>query len=105
MQGLFVSLYHFFTRRKPLFWFVFIATFAAWVFFSLRIRPKEDISSMLPDSKAIRAMNNVISHTQAGEQVVFLLSFKDTSATDPDSLILAADNLQEGINKQFDQWI
>lgn len=105
MQGLFVSLYHFFSRRKPFYWLVFIGTLAAWVFFSLRIHLKEDISSMLPDSKAIRAMNDVISHTQAGEQVIFLMSFDDTTATDPDSLILAAGNLKQGIGRQFDPWI
>lgn len=52
---------------------------------------------MLPDSKAIKAMNDVISHTQAGEQVIFLMSFNDSTITNPDSLISAANNFNEGL--------
>jgi 1-acyl-sn-glycerol-3-phosphate acyltransferase len=105
MQFLFVSLYHFFNKRKPLFIVVFISTFVLWIALALRIEFKEDITSMLPDSKAIKAMNDVISHTQAGEQVIFLMSFKDSTHADPDSLISAANDFEEQLQKKCGQWI
>src|ERR1044072_3401304 len=105
MQLLFVSIYQFFSKRKPLLWLVVLLTLGMWGFLSTRIQLKEDISSMLPDSKAIRAMNDVISHTQAGEQVIFLMSFNDSSHTEPDSLITAAADVHENLLNRFDKYI
>lgn len=105
MQFLFVSLYRFFNKRKLLFLVVFFATFLLWGLFASRIELKEDITSMLPDSKAIKAMNDVISHTQAGEQVIFMMSFKDSTKTDPDSLISAANYFHEQLQTKCGQWI
>jgi len=105
MQGLFVSLYQFLRRHKAFCWVLFFASFALWIILSLQVKFKEDISSMLPDSKAIKAMNNVISHTQAGEQVIFLMSFKDSSKVNPDSLISAADDFNQQVLARYRQWI
>src|SRR4051812_30668026 len=105
MQFLFVSLYHFFNRRKPLFLIVFISTFLLWIALAFKVELREDITSMLPDSKAIKAMNDVISHTQAGEQVILLMSFKDSTRTDPDSLINAANNFTTQLESKCGQWI
>ncbi len=95
MQFLFVSLYNFFQRRKGFLWVSFLASLVLWIGLSLRIELKEDISSMLPDSKAIKAMNDVISNTKAGEQVVFMMSFNDSAYSNADSLILAADSYRD----------
>lgn len=59
------------------------------------------MTSMLPDSKALKAMNDVISNTQAGEQVIFLMSHNDSSYTDKDSLVTAADDFTTGFNEEF----
>lgn len=100
MQFLFVSIYHFFSRKISLLWIVFALTLGIWTFLATRVQLKEDITSMLSDSKAIRAMNDVISHTQAGEQVVFLMSFTDSTYTNPDSLIGAATDFTATLAKQ-----
>jgi 1-acyl-sn-glycerol-3-phosphate acyltransferase len=96
LQGPFVALYSFFSKRKTLLWLFFFLSFGIWIVLALQIKLKQDVSSMLPDSKALKAMNEVVSNTSAGEQVIFLMSFKDTTLTDPDSLIAAA----TGFNKQ-----
>ncbi|WP_276134090.1 trifunctional MMPL family transporter/lysophospholipid acyltransferase/class I SAM-dependent methyltransferase [Polluticoccus soli] len=98
MQFLFVTLYSFFSRNKLLLWLAFFLSLGLWSFLASRIRLKEDITDMLPDSKAIKAMNNVISNTQAGEQVIFLASFTDSTQTDPDSLIGAVNGYVEGLS-------
>lgn len=105
MQQFFVSIYNFFYRRKPLFWLLFIGSFALWIALAFHVRFKEDVASMLPNSKALKAMNDVISHTQAGEQVIFLASFKDSNKTDPDSLISAMNDYQAALQKNCGQWI
>lgn len=105
MQSFFTALYDILRKNKLLCWGLFFGTLALWVVLSLQIKLKEDISSMLPDSKAIKAMNDVISHTQAGEQVIFLMSFKDSTVTNPDSLILAANGFNEQLLAKERQWI
>lgn len=105
MQAIFVSIYKFFERRKRLFWAVFLLSFGIWVLLAARIKPEEDITSMLPDNKAIRAMNDVISHTQAGEQLVFMMSFNDTNYTNTDSLISIAESYQQQLLQAGAAWI
>jgi len=105
MQGLFVGLYKLLQRRKLLCWSAFFATLGLWIALSLQIKLNEDVSSMLPDSKAIRAMNDVISRTQAGEQVIFVLSFIDSTRADPDSLIASAQDLNEAVFSKHREWI
>jgi len=105
MHILFVPLYDFFRRRKPLFWVVFLGTFLIWILLACRIKLKEDITSMLPDSKAIHAMNDVISNTQAGEQIIFLASFTDSNYRDNDSLVNAVNDFNAGFTSRFSQYI
>lgn len=105
MHIFFVPLYDFFRRRKPLFWLVFLLSFGCWIFFASKIELKEDISSMLPDSKALHAMNDAISKTQAGEQVIFLASFTNSSYRDSDSLVNAANDFTAKFSAQFDEYI
>jgi len=105
LQQFFVSIYDFFRKRKILCWSVFIGSLAIWVFLGFKIKLLEDVNSMLPDSKAIHALNDVISHTQVGEQIVFLASFKDTTYTNPDSLVNAATDFEQQLQKSCKQWI
>lgn len=105
MQSFFTAIYDRFKKNRILCWGLFFGSLALWILLSLQIKLKEDISSMLPDSKAIKAMNDVISHTQAGEQVIFLMSFKDSTVTNPDSLILAANNFNETLLAHERKWI
>ncbi|MBS1780647.1 MAG: MMPL family transporter [Bacteroidetes bacterium] len=105
MQFLFVSIYNFFQRNKFLYWTIFLLSFGICTYLTTRIKPQEDITSLLPDSKALKAMNDVISHTQAGEQVVYMMSFKDSSVTDPDSLITAATDYQQELQAKCAKWI
>lgn len=105
MQSLFTSLYDFLRKHTILCWSLFFGSFAIWAVLSFQVKLKEDISSMLPDSKAIKAMNDVISHTQAGEQVIFIASLKDTTQTDPDSLIRAVNTFNNALLAQERNWI
>lgn len=105
MHIFFVPLYEFFHRRKPVFWLAFLLSFGLWGYFAARIELKEDISSMLPDSKALHAMNDAISKTQAGEQVIFLASFTDSIYRDNDSLVTAANDFTSQFSSKFAEYI
>lgn len=102
---MFIAVYNFFRRFPAIFWGIFVASFATFCFFASRIHYAEDITSMLPDSKAIKAMNDVISHTQAGEQVIFILSFRDSNTVSRDPLIDAATSFYAGMQQRTGKWI
>lgn len=105
MQVIFVSIYSFFERNKKLYWLCFVGSFLMLAVLASQIKLKDDITSMLPDSKAIKAMNNVVSNTQAGEQVIFMLSFADSNVANPDSLIHAANDYLSILKKDCSPWI
>ncbi len=88
-----------------MFWAIFLLSFGVLGFLATRIQLKEDITSMLPDSKALRAMNDIISHTQAGEQVVFMMSFEDEKYNNPDSLVALAEDYHNALQNRCSKWI
>ncbi|MEO6833508.1 MAG: MMPL family transporter [Chitinophagaceae bacterium] len=102
---MFVSIYNFFQPRPWLARLIFALSFIGFLALASRIHFDEDISSMLPDSKGIRTMNEVLMRTQAGEKVILLASLKDTSNTDRDSLISLTNTYYQGLEKACGQWI
>jgi 1-acyl-sn-glycerol-3-phosphate acyltransferase len=102
---MFVAIYDLFEKRAWLARTLFVATLAVFAGLAARVKFGEDISSMLPDNKDLRAMNNIISHTQAGEKLIFLVSFKDTGFIDRDSLIAQTTSFSEGLQSRCGKWI
>lgn len=97
MQALFTSLYDFFEKRKTLYWICFASLFALCIAGALRIRFENDINKMIPHDPSIEAMNEVLNKTRTGEQIVFTLSFSDTTLNNPDSLILLQQRFQHDL--------
>ncbi|MCB0699247.1 MAG: 1-acyl-sn-glycerol-3-phosphate acyltransferase [Chitinophagales bacterium] len=101
MHIFFLPIYDLFKRRKSLFLIVFLCSFVLWVFLAFKIKLKEDITSMLPNSEAIQTMNKVMSKSAAGEQVIFLMDFKDSTVIDPDELVVAANDFTYAFQNSF----
>jgi 1-acyl-sn-glycerol-3-phosphate acyltransferase len=101
---MFVAIYDFLARRRGLALALFIVSFALAGFLASRLRFSEDVSSMLPQSPELRAMNNVMARTQAGSQLIFLASLK-APEPDRDSLIGIADAYAEGLRVACAPWI
>ncbi|HTN46886.1 MAG TPA: 1-acyl-sn-glycerol-3-phosphate acyltransferase [Flavipsychrobacter sp.] len=100
MLDLFASVYDLLHKRRRLFWALFVLSFTLWILLAFQIRLKQDINAMLPNSKAIKAMSDVVGKTKASEQLIFLVSGDKNAAADPDSLIAAANSFQEVLEKQ-----
>lgn len=101
---MFVAIYSFFEGRRPLARLLFFITLALFAFLGSRLRFTEDVSSMLPQSEALQTMNGVIARTGAGEKLIFLLSFRDTTFTDQDSLIAVAERYRAGLRNTWSGW-
>src|SRR5690349_22354332 len=94
MQSFFTFIYDFFAKRPVLYWCFFVLLFAVSILGASRIRFENDINSMIPHDPSIEAMNDVLNKTKTGEQIIFTMSFRDTTISDPDSLILAQQYFQ-----------
>lgn len=102
---MFVSIYNFLSPRPWLARMLFLGSFLVFLLLAARIHFQEDISSMLPDSKGIRTMNEVLAKSQAGEKIILLASFQDTTNTDRDSLIQLTNTYYDGLAKSCGHWI
>ncbi|PSK94760.1 trifunctional MMPL family transporter/lysophospholipid acyltransferase/class I SAM-dependent methyltransferase [Taibaiella chishuiensis] len=105
MQYIFTALYDFFENRRKLFWFCLALLFGLCLLGASRIRFVDDINKMIPHDPGIEAMNDVLSKTKTGEQIIFTLSFKDSNATAPDSLISLQEHLQEKLLQGNGAWV
>lgn len=99
MLDLFASIYDFFQRKKFLFWSLFISSLIVWIALAAQLKLKQDISDMLPNSQAIKAMNDIIGKTKASEQLIFLVSQTSDGEADPDSLIRATQLFYERLSQ------
>ncbi|MBQ7457799.1 MAG: hypothetical protein IJS70_01365, partial [Bacteroidales bacterium] len=50
MHRIFLPIYHFFRKHKPLMWILLVATSVLFLFFGLKVKYEEDISRLLPTS-------------------------------------------------------
>lgn len=50
MHRIFLPIYHFFRKHKPLMWILLVATSVLFLFFGLKVKYEEDVSRLLPTS-------------------------------------------------------
>lgn len=63
------------------------------IFFAAKLKFEEDISRILPKDPRVEKLNEVFQHSKFMDKLVVMVSLKDTTAANPDSLILFSDSL------------
>ncbi len=106
MENIFISLYHFFEKRRLLFWATLAGCFLLAGFFASKIKLEEDIANILPHDKKIEKLNEVFQNSKFLDKLVVTISLKDTTAgTAPDSLVAFADAFTSAIKKNYSGYI
>jgi 1-acyl-sn-glycerol-3-phosphate acyltransferase len=105
MEKILVSIYNYFNTRKPLFYTVFVLSFVLVGFFASRIRFEEDISKVLPKDKKIEKLNYIFQNSKFVEKLVVMVSMKDSTQQQPDSLIAFADSFTESVQQKLPGYI
>ncbi|MBL0741291.1 trifunctional MMPL family transporter/lysophospholipid acyltransferase/class I SAM-dependent methyltransferase [Chryseolinea lacunae] len=106
MAQLFLSLYDFFQRRKPLFWTVFVGTVALLAVGASRITLEEDITKFFPDDPRVEKLNYVFQNSKFVERMVVMVSMKDSTTTpDADSLIARAETIVTRIHSELKPYV
>ena len=76
MARIFLFLYDFFQRRKPLFWALFLGLFALLGTGASRIELEEDITKFFPDDPRVEELNYVFKNSKFVERMVMMVSVK-----------------------------
>lgn len=93
METFFSAIYRFFAKRKALLFLCFFILLAAAGYFASRLKFEEDISKILPRDKQVEKLNEIFSQSKLMDKLVVMVSLKDTSIAEPDSLVSFSDEL------------
>ena len=100
MQHFFVTLNKTLEGRKRLFLVLFLLFMVVAGYLASGIRLEENLNAIIPDDQRISKISEVFDKSELADQIVFMLSLKDTSVTDPNQLILVADTLVEFLKNE-----
>lgn len=92
MGNLFVNVYNYFKKHRPAFFILFFCSFLIAGFFAFKVNFEEDISKILPKDKKIDKLNEVFQNSKFLDKLVVMVSMKDTTTEQPDSLVEFADH-------------
>lgn len=93
MEKIFIAIYRYFEKKRLAFFICFGLSFLVIAYFALQVRFEEDISKVLPKDKKIEKLNQVFQNSKFIDKLVVMVSLKDTTAEEPDSLVAFADKL------------
>jgi uncharacterized protein len=79
-----ISLYHFFKKKKLLFYSVTVGLFLLMAGLATRVHVLEDISHALPDGKQVENINKIFQHSHFADKLIIRINAD--SAVDPDML-------------------
>jgi uncharacterized protein len=101
----FLFLYHYFEKHRVLFYCLFLAHFLLFGFFAIRIRPSEDISTMLPRDRQTAKLNDILQNAKFADKLVVMISMKDSTLKAPDSLLAFADEFAGRTRRELSHYI
>lgn len=106
MKEIFLHIYEFYSKRKPLLYLTFTIILLSTAWFASKVKFEEDISSILPKDKKIEKLNEVFQNSKFIDKLVVTVSLKDTSTdAQPDSLVAYADDLTQAIQQKLFNYI
>jgi len=105
MGKLFIRIYRFFSTRRPLLFGILSALLLLFGWLAWQLKFEEDISKILPNDKKIEKLNQVFQQSKFMDKLVFMVSLKDTAATEPDKLVAYADSLVPAIREKLAPYI
>jgi 1-acyl-sn-glycerol-3-phosphate acyltransferase len=85
-----IVLYHFFKKRKPLFYTVTALLFGVMIALAARIHIVEDISHALPDGKQVEQINKIFQHSRFADKLVIRINATNPNVTPEDLISYAA---------------
>jgi 1-acyl-sn-glycerol-3-phosphate acyltransferase len=105
MEKVLVRIFRYFDAHRPVFWGCFIGSFLLLGWFASRVHFEEDISKVLPKDPNVEKLNEVFRNSRFTERLVMMVSMKDSSVAEPDSLTAYAGDLAEAIKEKLSPYV
>ena len=105
MEKSLLIIYHYFAKNRRAFYLVFAATFLFITYFALQVKFEEDISKIIPKDKKIEKLNEIFQNSKFIDKLVIMVSLKDTTAQNPDSLVAYADVFGAAVHDKLAPYI
>jgi len=99
MQHLFVSINEYLSRRKATFFVLLILLLGIAGYLASRVKLEENLNAIIPEDTRISKISSVFDKSELADQIVFILSCKDTSLVSPGTLINSAERLTGVLEK------
>jgi uncharacterized protein len=93
MQNLFSKLNRFLVKQKTPFFGVLLVLVAIIVYIISDVKLEENLNSIIPEDKRISEISSVFNKSELADQIVFIVSHRDTGTVNPDILIEKAELL------------
>ena len=93
MQRFFVNLNRNLARRKILFFVLLVPFLAVIAYLASGVRLEENLNAIIPEDQRISKISAVFDKSELADQIVFILSHRDSTTIDPDLLIKKAELL------------
>ncbi len=100
--SIFLSLHHFFSRNKTVFFITVAALFALVGYFASRLQFEEDISRMIPTDEKTNRASFILRNSKFADRLVLNISQVDTAAeANPDQLTSYAEALVQQLDSIY----
>ncbi len=86
MEKIILSIYSYFAKNRRVFYIIFASSFLFITWFALHIKFEEDISKIIPQDKNTDKISEIFQNSKFIDRLVIMVSLKDTTAQQPDSL-------------------
>lgn len=105
MEKNLLIIYKYFEKKRSAFYLIFAATFLFLTYFALQVRFEEDISKIIPQDKKIQKLNEIFQNSKFTDKLVVMVSLKDTTTHNPDSLVAYADVFGAAVQDKLSPYI
>ncbi|WP_336515385.1 1-acyl-sn-glycerol-3-phosphate acyltransferase [Pollutibacter soli] len=92
-------------KNKPAYFLALVLSFVVVSWLASGIHLEEDISRILPADEKLSKLNQVFRESKFADQLVLRIGLKDSTKTEPDSLVAYADVLLPAIDKSIRPYI
>lgn len=99
MQNLFTNIYYFFKENRRLLFIVFFVSLTIFTFFATRVKFIEDVYAIIPKDEKTEKLSQVFQNSKFADKLAIMISLKDTTKAEPDSLVAYADVLAERLQR------
>ncbi|WP_448699601.1 1-acyl-sn-glycerol-3-phosphate acyltransferase [Mucilaginibacter sp. AW1-3] len=105
MEKSLLAIYAYFAKNRNIFYIVFVGIFVFITYFALQVKFEEDISKIIPKDKKIDKVNEIFQNSKFIEKLVIMVSLKDTTRQNPDSLVAFADEFGTRVQDKYAAYI